>query len=296
MPQVGRWLNKDPINELGNVVLRLAGSPFGAETVPQYNWHAHKGISTIWRTKICQTSPARRYPRKKLYSAFPRKAWGQGDFSMTPPTCGYTHAYNRSVDINPYGYVWNDPVNRSDSNGLAPIGSDGNIAPGHFNETGSWIPEPQSQIPQPPQPPEFDALDATELSLMAILPEVMIPIMIGTSCVRNTCGKFAVQAAGNLRRLGLKCINLAGKSYNSGRKALEKRGFVLNRTTKTGRKIFVHPEKGTIITYDSGKALGAGQKPHWTIQDRGGQYYNRCGRPVSGPNPPMGGKHIPGSD
>ena len=99
----------------------------------------------------------------------------------------------------------------------------------------------------------------------------------------------------NLRVLGLYGVNLAGRSYNSGRKLLENNGFHLERTTKTGRKVFLNGKTGTIVTYDSGKALGAGQKPHWTIQDKAGQFFDRSGRPVEGPHPPMGGKHIPGA-
>ena len=108
-------------------------------------------------------------------------------------------------------------------------------------------------------------------------------------------GKCAAKAAEQLTNLGLKGVDLAGKSYNSGRKALEKAGFVLENTTSTGRKIFRNPRTGAVVTHDSGKALGAAQKPHWTIQDKGGRFYDRSGRSVSGPNPPMVANTFQGS-
>ena len=98
----------------------------------------------------------------------------------------------------------------------------------------------------------------------------------------------------NLRKMGLAGVKLKGSSYNTGRKALEGAGFRLERTTGTGRKVFVNDRTGAVVTHDSGKALAAGQKNHWTIQDKGGAFYDASGRPVSGPHPPMGGKHIPG--
>ena len=107
-------------------------------------------------------------------------------------------------------------------------------------------------------------------------------------------GKFTQKAASALRHVGLEGVELAGKSYNSGRKSIEGAGFVLESTTSTGRKIFRNPKTGAVVTYDSGKALGPAQKPHWTIRDNTGRYLDRSGRVIEGANPPMGGKHIPG--
>lgn len=107
-------------------------------------------------------------------------------------------------------------------------------------------------------------------------------------------GTIASQASQNLKRAGLGDVKLAGQSFNSGRKQLENAGFRLDRITESGRRIFINDKTGATVTFDSGKALGYGQKPHWTIQDKAGQFLDRSGRPVSGPNPPMGGKHIPG--
>jgi hypothetical protein len=105
--------------------------------------------------------------------------------------------------------------------------------------------------------------------------------------------EVAVQkGAATLRALGLNGVELAGKSYNSGRKALEQAGFVLDRTTSTGRKVFRNPQTGAEVFYDSGKALAPGQVPHWHIKDKAGQGYDRTGRPV-GPDDRAG--HIPGA-
>ena len=93
--------------------------------------------------------------------------------------------------------------------------------------------------------------------------------------------------------MGLENVELAGKSFNSGRKSLEEAGFIWMETTETGRQIFEHPETGARVTFDSGAALVPGQSPHWEMSDRGGTRYDRSGRPVVGPSPIMGGKHIP---
>jgi hypothetical protein len=94
----------------------------------------------------------------------------------------------------------------------------------------------------------------------------------------------------NLQEMGLGDVNLVGKSYNAGRKSLEAAGFVLDRTTSSGRKVFRNPKTGAEVYYDSGGALGPRQKPHWHIKDKGGQMYDRSGRPV-GPDDIAG--HIP---
>ena len=101
-----------------------------------------------------------------------------------------------------------------------------------------------------------------------------------------------VAASANLARLGLKGVNLLGKSFNAGKRLLEKAGFRLVRKTSTGRKEFRN-NKGTTVTYDSRGALTRGQRPHWTIQDAAGNYYSASGKPIIGQSPPMGGRHIP---
>jgi hypothetical protein len=103
-------------------------------------------------------------------------------------------------------------------------------------------------------------------------------------------GAMRAQGLARLRELGLGGINLAGKSYSAGRKALGRAGFVLDRTTQTGRKVFRHPKTGAEVSYDSGNALVPGQKPHWHIKDKGGQGFGRGGRPVMSDE---GAGHIP---
>ena len=107
-------------------------------------------------------------------------------------------------------------------------------------------------------------------------------------------GKASAAGRTQLARMGLEDVELAGASYNSGRKQLEAAGFKHTETTSTGRQVFVNEETGARVTYDSGKALTSQQKPHWTIQDRAGQFYDRSGRAVQGASPPMGGRHIKG--
>lgn len=103
-------------------------------------------------------------------------------------------------------------------------------------------------------------------------------------------GKIVQQASNRLKKLGLEGVELAGKSYNSGRKALEAAGFVLDHTTSTGRKAFVSAETGAQVFYDSGKALTRGQKNHWHILDEAGNRLNRSGRIIE---PGDIGGHIP---
>ncbi|MEL6761287.1 MAG: hypothetical protein AAFP04_12925 [Myxococcota bacterium] len=83
-----------------------------------------------------------------------------------------------------------------------------------------------------------------------------------------------------LKELGLENVQLAGRSFNSGRKALEKAGFEWTKTTPSGRRVFSNSKTGAKVSYDSGKALSPGQKPHWHIDDRGGFRYSRSGRRV----------------
>jgi RHS repeat-associated protein len=99
-----------------------------------------------------------------------------------------------------------------------------------------------------------------------------------------------VQGQENLRRLGLGEVELAGQSFNSGRRALERSGFDLIETTSTGRKVFANSRTGARVYYDSGKALVPGQVPHWHITDAGGQGYGRTGRAVDSSE---GAGHIP---
>jgi RHS repeat-associated protein len=94
-------------------------------------------------------------------------------------------------------------------------------------------------------------------------------------------GKAIAVGKANLRALGLEGVNLSGKSYNAGRKALEKAGFTLEETTSTGRKVFVNTKTGARVNFDSGKALAPGQKPHWHVQDSAGNNYGRTGRAVA---------------
>jgi hypothetical protein len=108
-----------------------------------------------------------------------------------------------------------------------------------------------------------------------------------TKAGRGSGARAAARA--NLRDLGLEGLNLAGRSYNSGRKALEARGFEIVRTTSTGRKYFRHPKTGHMVIYDPARRGG---KPHWHIQDKGGQRYDRSGRPAGRDE---GKTHIPGS-
>ena len=107
-------------------------------------------------------------------------------------------------------------------------------------------------------------------------------------------GKASAAGRTQLARMGLEDVELAGSSYNAGRKQLEAAGFKHTETTATGRQVFVNEETGARVTYDSGKALTSQQKPHWTIQDKAGQFYDRGGRVVQGTSPPMGGRHIKG--
>jgi hypothetical protein len=98
-------------------------------------------------------------------------------------------------------------------------------------------------------------------------------------------------AAGELlRKLGLEGVDLAGRSYNSGRKSLEQAGFRLEEVTRTGRKVFVNRRTGAKVYFDAGDALATGQKPHWHIVDNAGQEYGRLGRPVESYE---GAAHIP---
>ena len=96
----------------------------------------------------------------------------------------------------------------------------------------------------------------------------------GGSASNGRGGGFRGQAAGNLRRMGLDGINLTNKSFNSGKKLLEKAGFRYRGTTSRGRHEFIHPRTKAEVFYDSGKALVGSQKPHWHIFESG-QYFNR---------------------
>lgn len=105
-------------------------------------------------------------------------------------------------------------------------------------------------------------------------------------------GLNSCKAAGKakLRDLGLEGVDLAGKSFNSGRKALEGAGFKLVEVTDTGRKVFTNASTGAKIAFDSGKALTPFQKSHWHIFDKAGNDISRSGRIV--PSGKYGG-HIP---
>jgi RHS repeat-associated protein len=103
----------------------------------------------------------------------------------------------------------------------------------------------------------------------------------------NKCGAEGRQ---RLREMGLEGVELAGSSFNRGKKQLEAAGFTLVRTTRTGRRVFENPETGAVVNFDSGGALVGNQKPHWHIVDAGGQHYDRSGRPVGTDE---GAGHIP---
>jgi hypothetical protein len=65
-----------------------------------------------------------------------------------------------------------------------------------------------------------------------------------------------------------------GKSFNSGRKALEKAGFRWIETTETGRRVFRNPATKAEVYFDSGKALVPGQDPPF------GTYVDLAGKPM----------------
>ena len=73
-----------------------------------------------------------------------------------------------------------------------------------------------------------------------------------------------MRAAGlaKLAELGLAGVNLAGRSFNSGRKALEKAGFILDRTTQTGRKVFRNPQT---VAECSTTRQGARRRPETSL-------------------------------
>jgi hypothetical protein len=95
-------------------------------------------------------------------------------------------------------------------------------------------------------------------------------------------GSMRIAALSALKTMGLEGVDLAGRSFNTGRKALENAGFSLTETTATGRKVFTHPKTGAKVMYDSGDALVGNQAPHWHIFDKAGNQYGRSGRVVSG--------------
>lgn len=99
-------------------------------------------------------------------------------------------------------------------------------------------------------------------------------------CWIDPYGLASCKAKGkaNLRDLGLATVELSGKSYNSGRKALQELGFELVERTATGRRVFVNIKTGARVFFDSGKALTPLQKPHWHIVDIGGRKFSRSGR------------------
>jgi hypothetical protein len=124
-------------------------------------------------------------------------------------------------------------------------------------------------------------------------PVLLPPIKLSSNRAVRERAILGGKAAGReaLRRLGLADVTLAGRSYNSGRKALEDAGFVADPTTSTGRKVFTNPRTGAQVFYDSGRALARGQSPHWHIRDVAGNAYNRSGRIVDSSE---NAGHIPG--
>ena len=222
-----------------------------------------------------------------------------------------------SGGTNLYAYAGGDPVNYTDPMGTSPNAALNNfleqtnspfaglLAPNSVvsNNDLSFINSPNNNIALPSSVTSGSSSQSNKIGgggtlVAGVRPpgspsqddvNYFVPALPGAGAVigagRQVLGLgAAVKGQANIRQMGLGNVNLGGKSFNAGRKALEKSGFVLQRTTATGRKIFRNPKTGATITHDSGKALGAGQNPHWTIQDKGGQFYNRSGRPITGPS------------
>jgi hypothetical protein len=103
-------------------------------------------------------------------------------------------------------------------------------------------------------------------------------------------GGMKGQAGRNLESMGLRDVDLAGASFNTGRKQLEDAGFKLVETTPTGRKVFENPKTGAKVYYDSGGALVGDQNPHWHIVNSRGNVHDRSGRVVE---PSTNAAHIP---
>jgi hypothetical protein len=126
--------------------------------------------------------------------------------------------------------------------------------------------------------PEATTVEGTGAATLATDGESqMIPQLAQQAQGRGSMGAQALQ---NLQRMGLQDVNLAGASFNSGRKALEDAGFVWKETTATGRQVFNNAKTGAQVFYDSGDALVGEQSPHWHIQDNAGVNYDRSGRVV----------------
>jgi len=103
-------------------------------------------------------------------------------------------------------------------------------------------------------------------------------------------GGMKGQAGSNLEAMGLRDVELAGASFNTGRKQLENAGFKWVETTPTGRKVFENPKTGAKVYYDSGGALVGDQKPHWHIVNSSGDVHDRSGRVAE---PGTNAAHIP---
>lgn len=94
-------------------------------------------------------------------------------------------------------------------------------------------------------------------------------------------------ARANMRRMGLENIDIGGKSYNSGRKALEAKGFRYEGQTPSGRQVFYNPKTGATVSYDP---ASGGRPAHWHITDVSGLTYSRYGNVVHSSE---GAAHIP---
>lgn len=119
-----------------------------------------------------------------------------------------------------------------------------------------------------------------------------LSVSFDTNALGTVGGTVRLGGLSSLKSMGLEGVDLAGRSFNSGRKALENAGFVLTETTETGRKVFTHPKTRAQVFYDSNDALVGSQKPHWHIRDLAGNRYNRSGR-IVGSSDESG--HIPGA-
>jgi hypothetical protein len=119
-----------------------------------------------------------------------------------------------------------------------------------------------------------------------------LSVSFDSNALGTVGGTVRLGGLSSLKSMGLEGVDLAGRSFNSGRKSLENAGFVLTETTETGRKVFTHPKTRAQVFYDSNDALVGAQKPHWHIRDLAGNRYNRSGR-IVGSSDESG--HIPGA-
>ena len=138
------------------------------------------------------------------------------------------------------------------------------------NAKGLWV---AYSDPQTPEGQYLRQLLATKEALLVgqnnatvtmegFLAEAAGAVMVGGVRMARGGGGFRGQGAANLREMGLEDVELAGKSYNSGRRSLEGAGFELVETTSTGRKVFRNAKTGAEVYWDgTPKSLAPGQDP-----------------------------------